>query len=874
MVLKLSQQDLKKYLSDYTIQQLRKLTRDYNVSSKISKYSALSKEDLAQELTNHIEGGIQGKFLKMKNKDNEIKQKFTGNPLYLLPEEEEKQIKSFLLSKKDIMSELRKKQIPKNDLEKKLADIKKFAKELLEGVRYKKTFETLKNRIENYVMKEPKTPKTPKPKPTPKPKEPTPKPTPKPTEPTDKKAEIKKYKDSVKKLTQEYAILLINSKKDRNDKDKMKANKEEFNKLLLRKTTIETLSEVLKTILKKKDNKEFFKKIDSDIKGFRSIEKKINKYLSYALKPEPEPDKPDEEPEIDPNVNPIYNPKPQSRAKKLDKSIIKLEPESEENISKIFVSTSVGQNKIVNWICSPNYFSFELLLLYILKKHSNDCIIYNERNVMSALCYNTSNFNITDIYIGNTAVKLSYPTHKFESDKPKIKEELERGEPPYYYSYGNVYTSTMDKRENTKAEKFEYYRKVANCWKKGKSVVAGLTQKHHSNLLFFNAVNKTIERFEPHGSDTGFGNLKTKAKINGTIEKDLKLKGNPLMKAYPEAKFVPSTEVCPNPKIIKQYYTRVQGFQSYEGGEKEPSSKDKRKIKLSNGKEITIDFEDGGGFCCAWSLFYADLRLTFPKKTPMELYTKMISLMKTQKNTFRKFIRNFIEEQYNNDKDFSNECADRYTDLDFYVKKILKKLRKINMSYESIYIFDIKDQKLIEKSFMGLFNKFKDACLNNLKQGALKKSEMEQYKQFWNKQETLLQGYVDLFGYSEEDIKKFQNQTGSENYKEKNLDKKDTLYKMLSRFIFSFEFLIKGYEKITDERLPFKNNPDWDFSVLSKFIIENSIYDINYGKIKSDGERELGIDYTQKEFIKRMVCNTLTIDLLNSSGNLEDNKNE
>ena len=103
MVLKLSQQDLKKYLSDYTIQQLRKLTRDYNVSSKISKYSALSKEDLAQELTNHIEGGIQGKFLKMKNKDNEIKQKFTGNPLYLLPEEEEKQIKSFLLSKKDII---------------------------------------------------------------------------------------------------------------------------------------------------------------------------------------------------------------------------------------------------------------------------------------------------------------------------------------------------------------------------------------------------------------------------------------------------------------------------------------------------------------------------------------------------------------------------------------------------------------------------------------------------------------------------------------------------------------------------------------------------------------------------------------------------
>ena len=50
---------------------------------------------------------------------------------------------------------------------------------------------------------------------------------------------------------------------------------------------------------------------------------------------------------------------------------------------------------------------------------------------------------------------------------------------------------------------------------------------------------------------------------------------------------------------------------------------------------------DPGGFCGAWSLYFLDLKLTFPNHSTGEIMRKAFDALEKDKHSFRSFIRNY-----------------------------------------------------------------------------------------------------------------------------------------------------------------------------------------------------------------------------------------
>ena len=179
-------------------------------------------------------------------------------------------------------------------------------------------------------------------------------------------------------------------------------------------------------------------------------------------------------------------------------------------------------------------------------------------------------------------------------------------------------------------EKFiEYIRKrYLNCAKKRRMLVVpfNVDDDRHANIIIFNPFRNEVERFEPHGSDTmihGFNNTKINKDLDTFINK-LKL----------DLKFIPSHKTCPI------------GYKAYQ-------QFDTAKRKKSNAYSIPII--DPGGYCCAWSFFYADLRLKYPRLSGAEILQKSMSIMGNDPKKFRSFIHGQIKYLHEKMKDFHGD---------------------------------------------------------------------------------------------------------------------------------------------------------------------------------------------------------------------------
>lgn len=95
-------------------------------------------------------------------------------------------------------------------------------------------------------------------------------------------------------------------------------------------------------------------------------------------------------------------------------------------------------------------------------------------------------------------------------------------------------------------------------------------------------------------------------------------------------KYVPHDEVCP---------ADFKNYQSYEKiAAKKSTSYNKFYIK------------DPPGYCMAWSFFYMDLRLQFPKMSARELTTKSLNIISKEPEKLKSFIRGqmrFVESEVN-----------------------------------------------------------------------------------------------------------------------------------------------------------------------------------------------------------------------------------
>ena len=135
--------------------------------------------------------------------------------------------------------------------------------------------------------------------------------------------------------------------------------------------------------------------------------------------------------------------------------------------------------------------------------------------------------------------------------------------------------------------------------------------KGHFNIMIFDILNKTIERFEPYGSSL-------KQSEHKLFDKLLEKTFNKYLIKYGKIKV-----------IVPDLLMNKKSFQTIEEDEVEQGISNRR-------------LSDPGGFCGVWGIWFINLRLKFPNLETKILLQKAEKLIKNKYN-FRKFIRNYSQ---------------------------------------------------------------------------------------------------------------------------------------------------------------------------------------------------------------------------------------
>ena len=206
-----------------------------------------------------------------------------------------------------------------------------------------------------------------------------------------------------------------------------------------------------------------------------------------------------------------------------------------------------------------------------------------------------------------------------------------------------------------------FYDKINEC--KGKDtefiiIPLGIEMKagSHANYIIYDIKNKTVERFEPHGSATPPGLNYDPKILDELLESRFKTIDENI-KYYAPSDY--------EPKI---------GFQLMD-------------IFENNKKKIG----DPGGFCALWAIWYVDMKLRYRDLNCVELMEVLIRSIKTQnvsvKNMIRNYAKNIIELRDNLLKnvnlDINSWLNDMFTDKQ--VNGIIEQIQNI--------ILDISSQK-------------------------------------------------------------------------------------------------------------------------------------------------------------------------------------
>ena len=137
----------------------------------------------------------------------------------------------------------------------------------------------------------------------------------------------------------------------------------------------------------------------------------------------------------------------------------------------------------------------------------------------------------------------------------------------------------------------------------------------HVNLIIYRPFKKVVERYEPHGQETGWGDsVYSEFDLNKQLKELFEQRVQPIMKEYTPVYRTPY-EVCPMSK---------NGFQGIEN------------LLPENKKEA--------GFCQMWTMFLMETILLNPTLNTQTIIEDCIQIGKNDPNYFKNLIRGYLQQ--------------------------------------------------------------------------------------------------------------------------------------------------------------------------------------------------------------------------------------
>lgn len=293
--------------------------------------------------------------------------------------------------------------------------------------------------------------------------------------------------------------------------------------------------------------------------------------------------------------NPTKNPKKKPKQKPKQKPEQKPKQKKNEMLETLLKFTANQKLEEDNIVYTSTEIDANYFLLFLTKKHKNECLIID--NVSSEI--------VSDDVI--TMYQITYDLDKNFISTIRM---------PFTF-FGSV--DLMLKA---------FYDRIFLCLKKKKFIILPLNlefvsekgdfRTFHANMLIFNPFNRTISHYEPHGRFFGGGFLQDINKYEKQVEDLLKeqilnvINENLNMFGESKQKFIylNKKQVCP---------TGFLGFQTIEN----------------------LSLPNDNGYCLSWSMFYADLMLSNPDKTHLQLTNFVNDTLESNPLKYKQFIKGF-----------------------------------------------------------------------------------------------------------------------------------------------------------------------------------------------------------------------------------------
>jgi hypothetical protein len=248
-----------------------------------------------------------------------------------------------------------------------------------------------------------------------------------------------------------------------------------------------------------------------------------------------------------------------------------------------------------------------------------------DKNILNQLDDLEKNGETIYAFAGEQTIETIFQLYLIKKYKSKCVVEhksLKPGDRPLGITI-NLKMKYTSVEENIMREEFTHFsKKIAECVEKGEKIIIiplGYYRGKggHANILIYRRDSNVIEHFEPHGGDY-IGNEKLQNSVKkimlfftSILNSEFKKKG------VPQAKYIEASQVCPY----------IKGLQILEA----ESKLKKNKI-------------EGGGYCAAWSMFFAEACLKNSNMSSAEVLENIYNYLTTKPSAedyLRKVIRGY-----------------------------------------------------------------------------------------------------------------------------------------------------------------------------------------------------------------------------------------